>query len=97
MMPRIDAGICDGCGECLLTCPHDAIIMRDGKATIDSNLCMRCEVCIDACPLGAISAAPHKEKAPTRRYRAQRQPYRKRPWFHWVYLPMTRRWSKRPE
>ncbi len=45
--------LCDGCEECLESCPYDAIEMIDGKAWINEN-CTLCMACIEACPLEAI-------------------------------------------
>lgn len=45
--------LCDGCEECLDSCPYDAIEMIDGKAWIN-EACTLCMACIEACPLEAI-------------------------------------------
>jgi len=45
--------LCDGCEECLESCPYDAIDMIDGKAWINEK-CTLCMACIEACPLEAI-------------------------------------------
>jgi ferredoxin len=49
---------CTGCGECVSTCPLDAIALKDdqdGKAFIDPDTCGECGACVDVCPVGAIS------------------------------------------
>ncbi len=44
---------CTGCEECLASCPFDAIVIRDGKASIN-EYCQVCMTCVNACPEGAI-------------------------------------------
>ncbi|HBT75339.1 MAG TPA: ferredoxin [Planctomycetaceae bacterium] len=46
---------CTGCGECVSSCPLDAISLKeDGKAYIDPNTCGECGACVDVCPVSAI-------------------------------------------
>ncbi len=51
--PRIDAKICNHCGECIAVCPADAIAGEPLRITKD---CILCGDCLDACPEGAIRA-----------------------------------------
>ena len=54
---EVDAVMCVGCGECILTCPYDAIARNgDGKAEINAALCHGCGTCVATCPAGAITA-----------------------------------------
>ncbi|MCF7913114.1 MAG: 4Fe-4S binding protein [Candidatus Cloacimonetes bacterium] len=55
----INPAQCDGCGECLISCPENAIyfdqelqIMR-----IDADLCSGCGECLNWCPHSAIQLA----------------------------------------
>jgi NAD-dependent dihydropyrimidine dehydrogenase PreA subunit len=55
----INPAQCDGCGECVISCPENAIyfdqelqIMR-----IDADLCNGCGECLDWCPHSAIQLA----------------------------------------
>jgi NAD-dependent dihydropyrimidine dehydrogenase PreA subunit len=48
---------CQASGECVTTCPMDAISIIDGLATIDTSKCDLDGICIPACPHGAISYA----------------------------------------
>ncbi len=55
-MPHVvDAAKCEGCEACVPTCPTNAIVMVDAKATINDE-CVDCGSCIEACPTQAISA-----------------------------------------
>ncbi len=56
----VDETLCTGCGNCVETCPFDAISMheRDGVldlSQIDPLLCKGCGNCVVACPVKAIS------------------------------------------
>jgi electron transfer flavoprotein alpha subunit len=44
---------CQGCEECLSSCPFDAIVIKEGKAFIN-EYCQVCMACISVCPEGAI-------------------------------------------
>jgi NAD-dependent dihydropyrimidine dehydrogenase PreA subunit len=52
----IDVDACNGCGQCVIVCPVQAIEMIDNKAVIDEEKCVECSVCRrDAnCPVNAI-------------------------------------------
>ena len=53
--PQIDKDKCTGCGQCVQTCPFNAISIEGGKAVIDPNLCRDCKKCVRACPVRAIT------------------------------------------
>jgi len=46
---------CNSCGECVESCPLDAIAMEDNHAKVDPDTCGDCGACVDACPNEAIS------------------------------------------
>lgn len=52
----IDEDLCDGCGECILTCDEGAIQIIDGKARlVSANLCDGFGNCLGSCPQDAIT------------------------------------------
>lgn len=55
MAAVIDAEKCSGCGDCVSSCPSDAIKMEENKAQIVDENCLDCGACVDACPNEAIS------------------------------------------
>ena len=47
---------CNGCGMCLIVCPHDVFELSGKKAHIKrKDYCMECGACALNCPVGAIS------------------------------------------
>ena len=53
--PKVAVKNCTGCGICLNSCAHDAIVITDGTAEIDAELCAGCSRCITVCPTKAIN------------------------------------------
>jgi 4Fe-4S dicluster domain len=56
-MFRVDAEKCNGCGSCVVVCPHKAISVVGYTARISSRLCKECGKCIEVCATDAICAA----------------------------------------
>jgi uncharacterized Fe-S center protein len=54
---RVHPEVCNGCGDCVPTCPEGAIRMEGGAALIDSELCVLCAECVRVCSPGAIDAS----------------------------------------
>ena len=47
---------CVGCGMCIVVCPHEVILLDDGKARIEHrDACMECGACAQNCPTAALS------------------------------------------
>ena len=53
MAVKVELDKCIGCGECVSSCPLDAIVIKDEKAVVDAS-CAECGACIDACPNKAL-------------------------------------------
>ena len=50
-----DAGLCDGCKQCIDGCNHDANkFTDDGRYEIFFHHCTYCQHCVKVCPTGAI-------------------------------------------
>lgn len=66
---RIDEEKCNGCGQCILDCPEDALRIVDGKArVIRESYCDGLGACLGVCPVDAITidereAEPFDEEA----------------------------------
>lgn len=46
--------LCAGCLECVVACPNQAIVERNGKGFIQQTDCLTCGYCVGACPQFAI-------------------------------------------
>jgi RnfABCDGE-type electron transport complex B subunit len=51
---------CLGYGDCTRACSYDAILIRDGLATVDYDKCIGCMACAKACPRNIITMSPFK-------------------------------------
>ena len=53
---ELDSEKCNGCGMCLLVCPHEVLASENGKVGIyDKDACMECGACQRTCAPGAIT------------------------------------------
>ncbi len=53
---------CIGFGDCMNSCPNDAIVIKNGLAHICQPNCIGCGVCVKTCPNGIISLVPAKSR-----------------------------------
>lgn len=52
---QLDVDTCNGCGMCILVCPHGVFDMANSKAAVvDLNACIECGACAINCPVNAI-------------------------------------------
>ena len=42
-------GLCDHCGDCVETCPHQALRLEDGRVRWDEKACQQCDTCLQTC------------------------------------------------
>jgi ferredoxin len=54
MAAVVKAEVCEGCGDCVDSCPTGAIEIKESKAMIDTEQCADCAACVDSCPTHAI-------------------------------------------
>jgi MinD superfamily P-loop ATPase len=59
-IPKVDEGLCNGCGRCAEVCQYNAILVISGKPLIFPQLCHGCGSCTLICPEGAISEIPRQ-------------------------------------
>ncbi|MCS7096429.1 MAG: hydrogenase iron-sulfur subunit [Candidatus Bathyarchaeota archaeon] len=53
---HVDANRCIECGNCIYTCPYNAVHFGSpGAAQVDENACWGCGACVAVCPALAIS------------------------------------------
>ncbi len=56
MVVIVDRNLCTGCGQCVDTCPVEALSLgADDIVVADADLCVDCGQCIDVCPVEALS------------------------------------------
>ncbi len=55
MPALVDSQLCEGCEDCVDSCPVEAIEMVDEKAVVDADECTECSACLDTCTSDAIS------------------------------------------
>lgn len=53
---KLDTSLCNGCGMCIIVCPHAVFEIIHGKAKItDIDDCMECGACTMNCKTGALT------------------------------------------
>ncbi len=59
-VPRVDAAVCDNCGQCGEICRFSAIVCVGEKVLTFPQLCHSCGGCRLVCPLEAITEIPRE-------------------------------------
>lgn len=54
VLPTINSDKCTGCGLCIPVCPHDTLVLKNGKTMVSGDRCMVCGHCRAACPADAV-------------------------------------------
>jgi heterodisulfide reductase subunit A len=58
LVATVHTDACTGCGDCLTTCPYDAIasVELEGRtvAEVAAAVCKGCGGCVPLCPVGAL-------------------------------------------
>ena len=54
VVPQVNKERCISCGNCVKSCPYQAIAIRETKAVIDPQVCFGCGLCLSRCPVNAI-------------------------------------------
>lgn len=52
--PVVNTETCIGCGNCVRSCPYQAIRLQDKTAQIDATACFGCGLCVSRCPVHSI-------------------------------------------
>jgi Fe-S-cluster-containing hydrogenase component 2 len=63
-LPVLDASLCSGCGDCVLTCPASCLEMSGSLPWLPRPLdCISCGLCAEICPTDALEMHEHEEVA----------------------------------
>ena len=55
-IPIFDVQVCTACGDCIASCPTDALILAGGVPAVkESEACNYCGVCEQICPVEAVT------------------------------------------
>ncbi len=58
----LDEDLCNGCGNCEVRCPVDAVAMMDGLPQINHELCLGCGQCTFVCAPNAMRLEKREDK-----------------------------------
>ena len=53
-LAKVNIDACVGCGQCSISCPINAITVKNHKAHIDKKICLGCGVCASRCRFNAV-------------------------------------------
>jgi ferredoxin len=55
MAVKADLTKCDGCGDCVDSCPTEALKVENEKIQINNDECSDCGACVDVCEKGSLA------------------------------------------
>jgi len=57
MVVKVDSGRCNGCGNCIESCPVEALALnkKSRQAEVNEQECIDCGVCVENCPTEALT------------------------------------------
>ena len=53
---------CLGFGDCVVTCPFEALYIENNIVKVRENLCTGCDMCTHACPRGTLKLIPRRAR-----------------------------------
>ncbi|UCC94115.1 MAG: hypothetical protein JSW25_05495 [Thermoplasmata archaeon] len=64
-VPEFDVDSCTACGDCVITCPADCIILEETwlLPVVDGGACVRCGRCVVACGEEAVALTGARDLA----------------------------------
>jgi Pyruvate/2-oxoacid:ferredoxin oxidoreductase delta subunit len=85
---EIDEDLCNGCGNCAISCAEGSLEIIDGKARmIDDKYCDGLGACIGECPTGALTIVERQaeefDAEAVEEHLAKREPIRESMLSHW--------------
>jgi ferredoxin len=55
MTVKVNEAKCTGCGDCVESCPSEALKVENEKVHVNDDDCSDCAACVDVCPETALS------------------------------------------
>ena len=56
MPAQVNEEDCNGCGDCVSTCPVDGVLaVANAKVTVRQEECIECNACVDTCSSQAMT------------------------------------------
>jgi heterodisulfide reductase subunit A len=59
---EVNQARCAGCGQCVASCPYQAIELHNGAAQVNEYLCKGCGTCAASCPNKAMSLIHYNDR-----------------------------------
>jgi heterodisulfide reductase subunit A len=59
---EVNPALCAGCGQCVESCPYDAITLESNVAAVNGYQCKGCGTCAATCPNKAMSLIHYDDR-----------------------------------